>query len=325
MNHNPAMRSRTPPQMRRASRLVPHLAVGTFVFILVAFSLIWLTFVLRAVPFRQTIVIAGNPTHILSVNAAKTQVTLIDIPEDTVISAVKGYGNYSIRSLIALDGIDKHHGSLVTLSLADALGIPMSGYVAPSDESAGVGSVDMIRRLFSWGSVVRIMRQKEATSLSLSEWARYVWLLRFIPADAVKLFDVRPAIISSLSPDGSTVSSLDESKLDFVLQNTLFDTGLRSENLTVAVYNTTQIPTVGQRAGRQLSRMGIQLVFVGNADTALSFCVITGSDRAIRSKTAKFIASYFMCKTMVERGNIGKETGADLVVELGTEYASRYK
>ena len=319
------MRNHTPPQMRRVFRVLPHMIVSTFVLVVAALAVLWLRAVLVVAPYRQTIVIAGSPTHILSVNAAKSNVTLIDIPEDTVISAVQGYGNYSVRSLITLDGIDAHHGTLVTTSLSDALGIPISWYVAPTDSFAGNGTVEMVRRLFSWGSVGRILSGKIDTSVPISTWISLVWMLRFIPADAVEILNVDPAIVSMQLPDGGSAPTLDESKLDFVLQNRLFDTGLRAENLTVAMYNTTQIASVGQRASRQLSRLGIQLVFVGNEDTALSACVITGSDTSLQSKTAQFIRSYFLCEAKKEQGNIGKGTGADLIVELGSDYASQFK
>ncbi|MEK7533434.1 MAG: LytR C-terminal domain-containing protein [Patescibacteria group bacterium] len=325
MDRKPAMRIHTPPQMRRVAHVLPHMIVSTIVFIVALLAVLWFRAVLQAAPYRQTIVIAGSPTHILSVNAAKSNVTLIDIPEDTVISAVKGYGNYSVRSLITLDGIDTHHGTLVTASLSDAFGIPISWYVAPTDSFAGNGTVDMVRRLFSWGSIGRMLIGKIDTSVPISTWISLVWMLRFIPADAVEIVDVGPAIVPMQLPDGGSAPTLDESKLDFVLQNRLVDTGLRPENLTVAMYNTTQIASVGLRASRQLSRMGIQLVFVGNEDSALSRCVITGSDAALRSKTAQFIRSYFQCEEKEERGNIGKGTGADLIVELGSDYASQYK
>ena len=91
------------------------------------------------------------------------------------------------------------------------------------------------------------------TSVPISTWISLVWMLRFIPADAVEIVDVGPAIVPMQLPDGGSAPTLDERKLDFVLQNRLVDTGLRSENLTVAMYNTTQIASVGLRASRQLS------------------------------------------------------------------------
>ncbi len=320
------MRNRTPPQMRRAGRLVPKLMIGAFSFVIVVLAVLWLRVVSQSAPYRQTIVIAGNPTHILSLNAAKTGIILIDVPEETVISAVKGYGAYSIRSLTTLDTIDKHRGSLVSGSISNAFGIPVSWYVAPGDLSSGAGSVEMIRRVFSWGSIVRRISGKLETTIPMPTWIHFVWALRFIPADAVKIIDIQPAIVPLPSPDGGLVMTLDESKLDFLLQNEVYDTGLRAENLTVAVYNTTDVASIGLRASRQLSRLGVQLVFVGNADqTPLTACVLSGTDTAMKSKTAKFIRSYFRCTEAKERSQTGKETGADLVVELGSDYAAQYK
>ncbi len=322
----PAMRNRTPPQMRRASRFVPKVLIGAFSFAIVVLAVLWLRVAFAAAPYRQTIVIAGNPAHILSLNASKTGIILIDVPEETVISAVKGYGAYSVRSLTTLDGIDKHYGSLISGSISNAFGIPVSWYVAPSDISSGAGSVEMIRRVFSWGSILRRLSGKLETSIPMSTWVHFVWALRFIPADAVKVIDIRPAIVPLTSPDGGIVMTLDESKLDFLLQSELYDTGLRAENLTVAVYNTTDVASVGLRASRQLSRLGVQLVFVGNAEQhPRTSCVLSGSDTALKSKTAKFIRSYFRCKESAERSQTGKETGADLVVELGSDYAGQYK
>lgn len=325
MDRTPAMRSHTSPQMRRAARVMPHMIIGAFVLCGVGLAVLWLRAILSTTPYRQTIVIAGSPTHVFSLNAARTKVILMDIPEDTVVTAVKGYGKYSVRSLITLDSLDKHHGELVAASLSDALGLPISWYVAPGSVADGDGSVEMVRRIFSWGSIGRILIRRTEVSVPVSAWISLVWSLRFLPADAVEILDVHSAIVSIESPDGESIPTLDESKLDFVLQNSLFDTGLRAENLSVALYNTTQIPSVGQRASRQLSRMGIQMVFVGNAETAKDFCVITGSDAALRTKTAQFIRAYFTCKPEAEPRTIGKETGADLVVELGTDYASQYK
>lgn len=325
MDRTPAMRSHTPSHMRRAARVMPHMIVGAVFLCVVALLVLWLRAVVSAAPYRQTIVIAGSPTHVLSLDAARTHVTLIDIPEDTVVSAVKGYGKYSVRALITLDSLDKHHGGLVSASLSDALGLPISWYVAPGSIADGEGSVEMVRRIFSWGSIGRIVSRKTEVSVPLPAWISLVWSLRFLPADAIEVLDVHPAIVSMESPDGGSIPTLDESKLDFVLQNSLFDTGLRAENLSVALYNTTEIPSVGQRVSRQLSRMGIQMVFVGNAETAKDTCVISGSDAALRSKTAQFIRSYFVCKPETEPRTTGKETGADLVVELGSDYASQYK
>lgn len=320
-----ATRNHRPPQMRKVARIMPKVIVGCIVFVIVALVILCLQATFKKTPYRQSMVIAGNPAHILSLNASRTALTIIDLPEDTVVSAVNGYGHYSVRSLMTLDALDNHHGALVINSLSDAIGMPISWYIDPGEMANGVGSVEMIRRIFSWGSVGKLLQSKLESSIPFVDWIGLVYALRFIPADAVTFLDVTPAIVPMESPDGSVVPTLDEFKLDFILENSLYDAGLRAENLTVAVYNTTQVPTVGSRASRQLARMGIQLVFVGNAEPAISGCNITGTKSAQKSKTAQFIRSYFSCTQASDDQHIGKGTGADLVVELGSDYAARYK
>lgn len=309
---------------RRASRLLPRIIGGGVALVIILLFGVLSRAIFRPSSFRQTVVIAGNPAHILSLNASRTQIILMDIPEDTVIAAVKGYGKYSVRSLIALDAIDTHHGELITKSISDAFGIPVVWHVVAGEAADEAGSVGLIRRIFSWGSIPKLLNHTIETSVPFTTWVHLVWVTRFLPADAVQVVDMRPAIVTSASADGSEVSTLDESKLDFVLQNTLYDAGLRAENLTVAVYNTTNIPGVGERASRQISRLGIQLVFVGNAEKEVAQCSVSGENQALDSKTAAFIRSYFHCVSS-PMGEVGGGTGADLIVQLGTQYASQYK
>lgn len=319
------MRSHTAVNTRRAHRAIPTVVGIGLAVTLVILGFIFFRLLVAPFPYRQSLVIAGNPTHILSINAAKNGITLIDVPEDTVISATHGYGDYPIRSLITLDDIDNHHGKLITSSISDAFGIPITWYVQPGELGNGDGNVGLIRSIFSFTNLIRVLQGSIDTSMPFTTWVNLVWALRFIPADGVETIDVRQAIIHVETPDGSSVATLDESKLDYMLQNALFDNGMRAEGITAAIYNTTQVPTVGLRASRQVSRMGVQLVFVGNAEPLVPECQINGSRDALRSKTADYLSDYFDCKKVEGEGDIGRGTGADLVVLLGEKYAAQYK
>jgi hypothetical protein len=319
------MRSHSAAHTRRAHRAIPAFVGIGFIAVCIICSVIFLRLFVQPFPYRQSLVIAGNPTHIISINAAKNNIIVVDVPEDTVISATHGYGNYPIRSLITLDDIDNHHGALVTGSMSDAFGIPIKWYVNPGELGNGDGTVSLIRSIFSFGNLFRVLQGSMDTSMPLATWINLVWALRFIPADGVESINIRQAIIHVDTPDGSSVSTLDENKLDYMLENSLFDSGLRAEGITAAIYNTTQVPTVGLRASRQVSRMGVQLVFVGNAEPTVSECQINGLREALQSKTADYLADYFGCKKVEGESDIGRGTGADLVVLLGEKYASQYK
>lgn len=157
-------------------------------------------------------------------------------------------------------------------------------------------------------------------------WAALVWAIQSLPSDAFTYVGSRDTVSEITSPDGSRQKLLDENKIDYVLNQSFFDSGLRSEGLTVALYNTTTIPTVGLRTSRLLTRLGMQLVFVGNSDGNRKACRIIGSKTAMQSKTAAFIRDYFLCEPGdLRSSDVGSGTGADLVVELGTDVASKYR
>jgi len=275
-------------------------------------------------PFRQTVVVVGSPTHVISFDAKMRSITAVDVPDDALISAAMGYGQYTLRALVSLDTIDHRKGRLITDSVTNALGIPISGHVFSRDHTDGKIDIQQIRKIFSLPSIIAILADRSSTSIPWQEWVRLVFAVFRLPADALRVVDLTPAITTITSPDGNLMSLLDESRVDYLLDTNFFDAGLRAEGVTVAVYNTTNTPSVGLRASRLLARVGLQLVFVGNSEPEAKRCLITGSSEHLSTKTARFIRQYFHCDETHE-GSVGHETGADVVVLLGTEYASIYK
>lgn len=310
---------------RRLSRTLPNVAAAGSVAVVLLGLFFWARSAFSPLPFRQTVVVVGNPVHVLSFDTKNRKVTAVDIAQDTVVPAALGYGSYTVRALISLDALDHRGGVLLRSSISNALGLPVSGYVAPAGGSAdGEMSVSLLRRIFSLGSVIDAILGRLPYSVSLADWIRMVIAARSVSADAVKTVGVGSAVIRTSAADGSPVSAFDDSKLEYLLGDLFFDGGLRNEGVSVAVYNVTAVPSIGLRAARQLSRSGLKLVFVGNAEGESSRCTVTGSGESLRSNTAKFIRYYFGCDQR-QGIEIGKETGADLVVLLGTAFADQYK
>lgn len=294
---------------------VAFVCVGLFFFLRVFFS---------PAPFRQTIVVVADPVHVVSFDGKHRNITTIDIPLDTVIPAAFGYGTYTMRALISLDEIDHHNGALIVGSVSNALGLPISGYVRLDGRVDGPMTRDLLRQMFSYRSVFDVGMNRMHRSVSWSMWVRFVGSVGNMSVDAWHPISILQAIVDMSSPDGGLVPTLDESRLDYIIDTSFFDSGIRSEGTSVAVYNTTTVPSVGLRASRQMARVGMQLIYVGNAETAVKRCVIAGSLFFQKTKTAQFMRSYYGCD-MKEDESLGKETGADLVVLLGTDFASQYK
>ena len=318
------VRSDASATMRRQRRFIFHilplsivalLGVGVFLFLRTFFS---------PIPFRQTVVIVSDPIHVVSFDAKNRKITTVDIPLDTSIPAALGYGKYTVRALVSLDDIDHHNGSLISGSISNALGLPISGYIRPDTATDGPMTLEQLRHIFSYGSVPAVLMNRSHRSIEWVSWIRFVGSVGSMSADSWHPIQIAQAIVPMASPDGSTVPTLDESRVDYIIDTSFFDTGIRAEGTSVAVYNTTDVPSVGLRASRQMSRVGMQLIYVGNSDAVVKRCVVVGSDTLQKTKTAQFIKAYYGCEAKKDEG-LGKETGADIVVLLGTDFAARYK
>ncbi|HLD25104.1 MAG TPA: hypothetical protein VJB96_04280 [Patescibacteria group bacterium] len=272
---------------------------------------------LTPLPYRQTVVVTGEPVYVLSIDAKRHRVTGLSLSSDTVIRGAHGVGKYSLGSLVSLDAIDKRDGRLVTSSVSLSLGIPVTDVIIDT----GVGdrgemTVTSLRRIFS-------VRRKPKTTGWIA-WLRLVRVMWALPVDALRVIDVSSAITTQVIPDGSMVPKVDESRIDSLLDNEFFDTDIRQESVSIAVYNTTQVPQVAQEVARQLARMGAKLVFVGNKEPGISRCRLLGDRSLLTSHAATFIRGTYGCSAYVDADR-GKEIGADIIVELGEEEASRYK
>jgi hypothetical protein len=256
--------------------------------------------------------------HILSWDAQRQQVVILDIPKDTVIEGTRGYGKYPLQSLLTLDTIDRHDGRVFVESLTDATGLPLLGYAEIPKSIQGGGSVHLVRSIFSWNS---LFDARVRHGIPWKTWASWVVAARGLKADQVDVISAKNALVDEPQPDGSVVPLLDSSRLDYLYGSLFIDTPVRTENITVSVYNTTGVPTVGQRAARILTHMGISVVTVGNDESNLTRCLIRGNAKNLRSQTGKFMASYFRCTTEETK----EEDGAsDLSLQLGQEYASAF-
>lgn len=318
-----ARRQRVPYE-RRVSRMKPRIVGPGICIIVLCLSIVLVKLLLPSFPYRQSILLAGDPFAIASFSADRSRVVLATIPRDTDIPAVYGYGRYSLSSIERLDRLDNRRGNLLTHSTAHAFGVPLFWHVTVSPD-APKDSLQRLRSVFHWASIIDRVFNRIDTSIPFFTWISYVFAVQNLHTDSVETIDFGNALSPMPLPDGSTSTQLDESKLDFLFGQSFVDSGVRAEGHTVAVYNSTSIPQVAQRASRMMAYMGIQLVFVGNSESDLKECVVHGTPDVLRSTTAKFIRSYFHCRDDVTQSELGRNTGADIVVELGSEFAAIYK
>lgn len=272
-------------------------------------------------PWRQTIALMSeSDMYLVSWDATKTHVVLLIIPTTTVIEGAHGYGAYALHALHTLDAIDGKQGKVFLDSISDAFGIPVSGFANLPRSKYPAGSLDFLRAVFSWKS---LLTSGQARGIGMGNWASYVWATTRLKADAVDTVSAENTLVTQSLPDGSTASILDPQRFDFLFNRLFIDSGMRQERISVAVYNTTGTPTIGTRAARLLGTYGISIVSVGNdISTPLSRCRLSGSKASVHTLTARFIAQYFDCEKVIVESET--EGGAELVVRFGTEYADQF-
>ena len=144
-----------------------------------------------------------------------------------------------------------------------------------------------------------------------------------LPVDGLRVLEVSTIITPTVLPDGSQQKELDETRIDAYMGSEFFDTDIREESLSVAIYNTTNTAAVGKVFARQLTHIGVRLVMVGNKVPAIASCRIVARKEKLTTYTAKFLQRSYGC-TMIIDEQAGSDIGADLIFELGEQEASYY-
>lgn len=296
-------------------------AAGVLLCLAAVAGMVWLFLKKPALP-RFTVVVAGDPVVVWSWDRGTRRGVRITLPAATVIDAVGGYGKYSLEALWRLGDIENQGGTMLEESLQEAFGLPIDGYVGPKgSELSGSGDAPLVPAALTLAQLPFVFlgfyrtNVRPATLLSLSLAAAG---LRPDAVAAIAL-DKEGALVSQQLADGTTVATPDASRLD-VLFGTLFEDGrVRSEGLSVAVYNTTDMSSLGGRAGKLLGRLGVFVVRVANDTPPVERCVVRGSKKALASATARISIGLLGC---------GQEEGtpevADLEIRVGTAYEARF-
>jgi hypothetical protein len=274
---------------------------------------------------RVTFVVATSPVAVWSWDMHDHTFTALSIPAEYSMDALEGYGRYSLEALWKLGFIDKREGTILASSLGETMGLSIPWYIGegkteltPSGDVLAYG-----RKLFSPGNVFRFALGSYHSNMPLSLYVSLVREFSTVTVDKISVLDVStmPVVRSDKLPDGTMEKVIDTTMIDEVLKGLFEDETVRREGISVALYNTTGVAALGNRAARILSSYGMLVVFVGNDESELSRCQVRGDTSALSSQTARMIVALFDCQTEGSRA----DKHADLEVFIGTEYADQFK
>lgn len=282
----------------------------------------WIRIPIGAV--RNSVVLIGTPTVIVSWESTHSQYVMITIPSELKIEALHGYGSYSISSLWNLDTLEKRHGALFLPSLVENFAVPVGWY---STHSKAVGDtneevVQFVSGEVSFPSLIKSLFV-HSSSLTIAD-AIGVWrATRAIDASTTRVLDFRSLPIGTTltMPDGSTALQFDPEKYDGVVGDLLEDVPLRKDSIRLAIYNTTAMPGIGSRVARVIEHLGGYVVFVGNDESGYDgLCELKGSKERLASTTSSVIQSLYGC-SIVETT---ESMRGDLILRLGKLFEKRY-
>lgn len=311
--------------MERHSRIhKPGKGLRYIVFSLPVLLLLLLLFIwfggIHNVGNRMTVVLVGNPVTIVSWNKRDNSFLIVSLPTQAVIESVHGYGKYSLESLWKLGSIEGKEGTVLSESIEELFGAPVPWYIGKKNHMLLTKNdpLTLVKSVFSVPMAPSFFSGLYATNMSPREFLTFVLAFSRRRPD-IKILDLEETLVSQALPDGSSELVPDKNSIDQRIGNTFEDSAIRKEGLSVAVFNTTPIASLGTRVSSMLGHTGILVVTVGNDRPTIGACVLRGGKKELASETARFIRELYGCRT-----EESIEPRADLIFRIGTEYQSRF-
>lgn len=248
--------------------------------------------------------IVVNSSKIILVSLTDRQVILLDLSKEEKIRFSRGYGDYPLSSAYKLGDLDGRGEQLLSESVENFLGLPIEGVIYVEDNLDCELLVNQSRKCLE-ALILKTLRRKEKSSLSFFDLV-HLW----VRVRSVSKFNFKTYHLAELNA---------KAREDFISKN-FQDEKMVKENLSVAVFNSTEFPGLGNQASRLITNLGGRVVNVGNSPLQEETTIIA-NNRAVDSYTLTRLRKLF--SVIWEEGGI--EAGrADIGVFLGLDYWKKY-
>lgn len=257
----------------------------------------------------------------------QNQIAILDIPPEVKLNVSHGYGPYLAGALYEL-AVQESNLELLTQTLQQELGIPISGYVitdnvliphsnsplsgtdTPSSDRGKTGRGRLSNQLRSWQA------KDVVSSLSWGDRVKIWWQSRQVSQDKITYMDfsqgnwARP----ESEIDGQPIIWFDQTTIDTRLPQLMADSRVLLEGLAVRIINTTDINGLGSQVSRIINGLGARVIEVTNAQGAVNRCLISANENAKSSYTVIRLQQIFDCQLVDlpladDRADIELKTG----------------
>ena len=259
------------------------------------------------------LVFKSDQVAVLSFNPEQNTLTIVKIPEETYIYVPGGYGSWPLRSVYNLGQSEElpKGAELLISSLRSFLGIPFDGYLEIAAEPE-----DFVNRLKNPLAIIEIWGNMK-TNLTPSEFLRLCLSLKGVRFDKVKSFDLASLNLlqESTLGDGQKVFIADNIKID-AFSNKLSEDKMGSERISVAIFNTTEVPGLAQKAARMVLNMGGNSIISTNAPgnfEKTQIIVNSGSEGILKTYTYKRLSQVFGAISPKDGSDCSKDPKCDKI------------
>lgn len=270
---------------------------------------------------RVTVAFIGRPVSILSFDPENQDVTIILLSPDHGAQAVNGYGIYTLSSLWSLGTLEKKEGKILTESLSEAVGLPISSYVGPTSDVLA-DSPNPLELFTSYTVMQRVLSGTFQTDASLMTLLLFTRALRSVVAQNIRLVDLTSAAVTRNEslPDESVRMVLDEGKIDAKLAHIFESSRMRSEDIRLSVVNTTSVSGLAQRAARTMGNLGMIVTSIENDEPPIDECLIITKSVYTKAYTIRRLAILFDCAIR----QVNELERVEAQVRIGNTYARKF-
>ncbi|MFH0943168.1 MAG: LytR C-terminal domain-containing protein [Candidatus Beckwithbacteria bacterium] len=212
------------------------------------------------------------------------------IPAETMVKVGFGFGEYRLGKVAQLGQLEKKPGIILTRSVQDLLGVSISGWQI--DKRTNLTWWDKIRLLW-FEKFTATVKRKVDLEKSLA------WQPEFL-RDQTKIFRVNQSI------------------LDQIVHEQIFNQQLAEEGLSVAVLNASGADGVAANVSRLASNLGIEVRLISNTLEQEDSQIIVANQKLKTSLTVKNLSQGLNINT-IEVGDTF-EYRSDIVIIVGQDY-----
>lgn len=270
------------------------------------------------------LVIQGERIFIYTYHPDDEILNIISLPNDLYLETARGYGEYKLKNIYQLGGVEKiGGGELLRMSLQNLFVAPIDGQIIKiKNEKLKMKNKNLEKGKLTSLYLCLLTRRCE-TNLSVWDLIRVFSHLNKLKFNNINLVKIEETILFKKEKlaDGSEVFRLETLQIDDFSQRYFTDKKFLNEGLKLSILNATNYPGLAKNVSRLLKNIGGEMVSSKDADQVFDRSILYYSNEE-QKKTYSFkkISQIFQIEQVLWDSQIE----GDVRLVLGKDYLERY-